>query len=85
MKEVHIVINIDMTISRNGSFGMPETIRLCVADVRALQGTAVSAAGTKAAVVKSDVRGTDVRGYAHITDVVLTGAFPGTPAWSPPI
>lgn len=77
----------NMTISQNGSFGMPETIRLCVADVRALQGTTASAAGTgtKAVVAQADVWGTDVRGYAHITDVVLTGAFPGIPAWSPPI
>jgi hypothetical protein len=81
---VHIVINIDMTISHNGS-AMPETIRLCVADVRALRGTTVSAAGTKAAVVTTDVQGTGVRGYLRGTDVVLTGAFPGTSAWSPPI
>jgi hypothetical protein len=81
---VHIVINIDMTISHNGS-AMPEAIRLCVADVRALRGTTVSAAGTKTAVVMTDVQGTDVRGYLRGTDVVLTGAFPGTSAWSPPI
>ena len=79
------MINIDMTISHNGSFGLPETIRLCVADVRALRGTTVSAAGTKAVVVTTDVQGTGVRGYLRGTDVVLTGAFPGTSAWSPPI
>ena len=81
------MINIDMTISQNGSFGMPETGRVRVADVRALQGITASAAvaGPKAAVVKTDVQGTDVCGYRHITDVVLTGAFPGIPAWSPPI
>lgn len=79
------MINIDMTISHNGSFGMPETIRLCVADVRALRGTTVSAAGTKAAVVPTDVQGTGVRGYLRGTDVVFTGTFPGTSAWSPPI
>ena len=78
------MINIDMNISRNGS-AMPEAIRLCVAPARALQGTTVSAVGTKAAVVPTDVQGTRVRGYGHTTDVVLTGAFPGTSAWSPPI
>jgi hypothetical protein len=82
--EVHIVINIDMFISRNGS-AMPETNRLCVAPVRALQGTTVPAAGWKAVVVATDVQGTRVRNYGHTTDVVLTGAFPGTSAWSPPI
>jgi hypothetical protein len=81
---VHTVINIDIDISRNGS-AMPETNRLCVAPVRALQGTTAPAAGSKAAVVATDVQGTRVRGYAHITDVVRTGAFPGTSAWSPPI
>jgi hypothetical protein len=84
MKEVHTVINIDVNISRNGS-AMPETNRLCVAPVRALPGTTVSAAGSKAAVVAIDVQGTRVRNYGHMTDVVLTGAFPGTTAWSPPI
>jgi hypothetical protein len=84
MKEVHTVINIDMNLSRNG-FAMPETSRLCVAPVRALQGTTVPAAGNKAAVVATDVQGTRVRGYGHMTVVVLTGAFPGTSAWSPPI
>jgi hypothetical protein len=81
------VINIDMTISPTSGFGMPETSRVRVADVCAFHGTRVSAAvaGPKATAVKSDVRGTDVRGYRVITDVVLAGAFPGTPAWSPPI
>lgn len=42
-----------------------------------------AAAGTKRR--SADVA--PVCGYAHITDgvVVLTGAFPGTSAWSPPI
>jgi hypothetical protein len=79
------MFNIDMTISHNGFIGMPESIRPCAAAVRALPGTTVPAAGPMTAVVTSDVQGTAVRGYLRGTDVVLTGAFPGTSAWSPPI
>ena len=81
------MINIDMTFSQTNGFGMPELGRVRVADVCALHGTRVSAAvaGPKATAPKTDVQGTDVRGYRVITDVVLAGAFPGTRAWSPPI
>lgn len=33
---------------------------------------------------KAAVDGTVVRSYRHL-DVAVTGAFPGLPAWSPPI
>ena len=79
------MINIDMTISQHGSLRHARTIRLCVADVRALPGTAVPAAGTKATVVTSDVQAPVCAATPHTMDVVLTGAFPGTSAWSPPI
>lgn len=73
------MINIHMTLSHQAEFAMP---------ARALPKGALKGA-TSAAAADSKRRfldTTSVSGYSRITDVaVLTGAFPGTSAWSPPI
>jgi hypothetical protein len=86
-KEVHHMIEITMTLSHNGRIAMPDFGCVRVADVRALPmgSSAPVAAGWVATAVKTDVQGTTVRAYRQNSDVVLTGAFPGIPAWSPPI
>jgi hypothetical protein len=79
---VHTVSNINLiTITQAG--------RVRGADVRALAMTGAPVAATRwmAVDVMTDVQGTTVCAYRHnsAADVVLTGAFPGLPAWSPPI
>jgi hypothetical protein len=84
-KEVNAV-NIKLTPSQQADFGMPASWRVRMASLRALPvttGVAVtSASGEKCALV--DV--TLATGYSRVaTDVaVITDAFPGTSAWSPP-
>jgi hypothetical protein len=77
------VMNINLS-STHTDFGMPASGRVRMASLRALPvtGVAVSAAGQKCALV--DV--TPATGYSRVvTDVaVITDAFPGTSAWSPP-
>jgi hypothetical protein len=78
-------MNINMTVSQLADFGMPVSGRGRIASVRALPMTSVVsavAAGSKSALVSA----MPVCRYSRTTDVaVLTGAFPGTSAWSPPI
>ena len=78
--------DITMTISQTTGLGMPERGRTGIADLCTLRGTAVSAAfGPIVASVKSDVQGTVVSAYGITADRGLVDAFPGIPAWSPPI
>ncbi|MGH3333497.1 MAG: hypothetical protein ACRDPJ_19540 [Nocardioidaceae bacterium] len=78
------MIKINTTFSQQAGFAMPVSGIAPVAATRALPamgGVSVIAAGSKRFEAT-----TAVCGYRHITDVVvLTGAFPGTSAWSPPI
>ena len=80
------MMNINQISSRHADFGMPASGRVRMASLRTLPvttGVAVSAAaGQKCALV--DV--TPATGYSRVaTDVaVITDAFPGTSAWSPP-
>jgi hypothetical protein len=79
-------VNINQTLNRQADFGMPASGRVRTISLRTLPvttGVAVSsAAGEKCALV--DV--TLATGYSRVaTDVaVITDAFPGTSAWSPP-
>jgi hypothetical protein len=72
--------------SQQADFGMPVFGRVRVISLRALpmtMGSAVPASGQKCALI-DPAHKTD--GYRLGTDVaVITGAFPGTSAWSPPI
>ena len=77
------MIKINTTFGPQAGFGMPASAR-----VRNLVSTPVVtgvvsalAAGPKSALIDADV----VCGYRWNTDVVATGVFPGTSAWSPPI
>jgi hypothetical protein len=84
-KEVLTVIKNFQTSSQAG-IAMPVSWpdAVSAAAVRTLPttgGVSTGAAGAKRRFV--DVA--SVCTYAHIADVVLEGAFPGTPAWSPPI
>jgi hypothetical protein len=81
------MMNITMTLSPTTGLGMSEHGRTRIADVCAfVRGTAVSAAfGPMTQVVKSDVQGTGVSAYGITADRGLVDAFPGIPAWSPPI
>ena len=77
-------MNDTINVIEHADFGMPVISRVRVASLRAFPIAAVvPAAQDKCAF---DDR-TDVWGYGSVdTDVtVLTGAFPGTSAWSPPI
>jgi hypothetical protein len=70
----------------NVSSGMPVFGRVRVTSLRALPmttGAVIPASGQKCALTDS----TPVTaGYRLVKDVaVITGAFPGTSAWSPPI
>jgi len=59
--------------------------RARVADVRLLPKGGAACARTGMTVAPATgVQGTAVSAYAHLVDVVRTGAFPGLPAWSPP-
>ena len=74
--------NITMTLSQQAEFAMPISGSGLVVAVRALPMGASPAAADRKRLLDT----TPVCGYSHITDVaVLTGAFPGTSAWSPPI
>lgn len=81
------MINFNMTLSQQAEYAMPVSGSGLVAAVRALPNTVVWGAVPAAAVAKirfADI--TPVCGYSRNTDVaVLTGVFPGTSAWSPPI
>jgi len=80
------VINLNVTLSQQAEFAMPVCGGGLVAAVRALPFSAGAAVSAAAADSKPRIDTTFVSGYRHITDVaVLTGAFPGTSAWSPPI
>ena len=80
------MMNINQIASRHADFGMPAFGRVRMASLRTLPvttGVAVaSVSGQKCALV--DV--TPAAGYSRVaTDVaVITDAFPGTSAWSPP-
>ena len=80
------MIDITMTLSQTTGLGMTEHGRTRIADVCTFdRGTAVPAAnGPIMSAVKSDVQGTGVSAYG-IADRGLVDAFPGIPAWSPPI
>jgi hypothetical protein len=79
-------VNINQTPSRQADFGMPASGRVRMTSLRTLPvttGVAVSsAAGEKCALV--DV--TLATGYGRVAtgSAVITDAFPGTSAWSPP-
>jgi len=77
------VMNINMTLSQQVDFAMPISGNGLVAAVRVLpMGASPAAADRK----RFSIDTTPVCGYSLNTDVaVLTGAFPGTSAWSPPI
>ncbi len=81
------MIDITTTLSPTTGLGMPEHGRTRMADVCTNDwGTAVSQAfGPIVAAVKSDVQGTGVSAYGITADRGLVDAFPGIPAWSPPI
>lgn len=81
------MINFNMTLSQQAEFAMPISGSGLVAAVRALPIVGSGAAVSAAAESKHRVLDTTpVRGYVRNTDaVVVTGAFPGTSAWSPPI
>jgi hypothetical protein len=84
-KEVLAVIKINPTFSQQAGFALPVSGIAPAAATRALPvmgGVSVVAAGSKRRF--EDVA--SVCGYTHIADTsVLTGTFPGTSAWSPPI
>jgi hypothetical protein len=75
----------NVIFGQHAGLGMPAAQRVRVASLRALPlmtGADMSAAGHKCALIAS----TSVAGYRRIVaDVATTGAFPGTPAWSPPL
>ena len=79
-------MNINQTPSRQADFGMPAYGRVRVTSLRTLPvttGVAMFAtAGEKCALV--DV--TLATGYSRVATgfAVITDAFPGTSAWSPP-
>ena len=79
-------MNINQTITRHAEFGLPAFGRVRTISLRTLPvmtGVAVSsAAGEKCALV--DV--TLATGYSRVAtgSAVITDAFPGTSAWSPP-
>jgi len=79
-------VNINQTLSRHAESGMPASGRVRTISLRTLPvmtGVAVpSAAGEKCALV--DV--TLATGYSRVATgfAVITDAFPGTSAWSPP-
>jgi hypothetical protein len=75
-KEVHTMINMTLNLS--------QADRARVADVRLPLGGAACAFTGMTVAPATGVQGTTVPSYAHIVDDVLTGAFPGLPAWSPP-
>jgi hypothetical protein len=80
------VMNINVTLSQQAEFAMPVCGGGLVAAVRALPMSVGAPVSAAAADSKPRFDTTTVSGYRHITDVVvLTGAFPGTSAWSPPI
>ncbi len=73
-----------MTVSPTAGFAMPMISRERVASVHALSLTTgvVSLPAVDAGDLR--VQGTAVCGYRTLGDAVVTGAFPGTSAWSPP-
>ena len=79
-------MNINQTLNRQADFGMPASGRVRTSSLRTLPVTTgvsvFTAAGEKCALV--DV--TPASGYSRVAvDVaVITDAFPGTSAWSPP-
>ena len=80
------MMNINVTLSQQAEFAMPVCGGGLVAAVRALPMSAGAPVSAATADSKPRFDTTTVSGYRHITDVVvLTGAFPGTSAWSPPI
>ena len=80
------MIDITMTLSPTTGLGMPERGRTGIADVCTVRGTVASAAhGSMTTAVKNDVQGTGVSAYGITVDRGLVDAFPGIPAWSPPI
>jgi hypothetical protein len=84
-KEVLAVIDINLTFRQQAEFGMPISGSGLVAAVRALPNMG-GVSAREASWKRPFADTTPVCGYRHITDVaVLTGAFPGTSAWSPPI
>jgi hypothetical protein len=79
-------MNINVTLSQQAEFAMPVCGGGLVAAVRALPMSVGAPVSAATADSKPRFDTTTVSGYRHITDVVvLTGAFPGTSAWSPPI
>jgi hypothetical protein len=82
---VTAVFNTIVTDTQHADFGMPVSGRVRVAAPRYLPMTtgAVSAAAVQKCAL---VQGIAVSGDRFgTTDVVVTAAFPGISAWSPPI
>ena len=70
---------IDINSTTQASFGMPVDGRVRAAQLRLLPMTAAS-------LTCASVHHVDAVALSTGTDVaVITDAFPGTPAWSPPI
>jgi len=85
-KEVIAVMNINVNFGQHADLGMPVFGRVRVASLRAFPmttGAVKSIAGQKCALMDQ----TQVLdGYRVVAGLsVATGAFPGIPAWSPPI
>lgn len=81
------IINISQHAALSGvASGMPVFGRVRVSSLRALPmttGAVASSAGQKCALMDQTQV---IDGYRLVADVaVITGAFPGTSAWSPPI
>jgi hypothetical protein len=84
-KEVIAVVNNIVSFSQHAGFGMPVSGRARVSSLRAFPMTAaVSPAAGQKCVLSGSTSVID--GYRLVTGAsVATGAFPGLPAWSPPI